>query len=64
MTEAADTPKPIDPTLLPDNPQMARIDVPIRATTDQLSNLGVFQNRSESVVHGADYAAEGPASNN
>lgn len=40
------------------NSSIAKIDVAIKATTDQLSNLGAFQNRLESVVRGADYAVE------
>ncbi|KAL0265462.1 UNVERIFIED_CONTAM: hypothetical protein PYX00_010934 [Menopon gallinae] len=40
------------------NSSIAKIDVAIKATTDQLSNLGAFQNRLECVVRGADYAVE------
>lgn len=36
----------------------AKIDAAIKATTDQLLNLGAFQNRLESVVRGADYTVE------
>lgn len=40
------------------NSSIAKIDVAIKATTDQLSHLGAFQNRLEPVVRGADYVTE------
>lgn len=45
-------------TAIDANSSIARMDMAIRATTDQLSNLGAFQNRLESVVRGADFAIE------
>lgn len=45
-------------TAVDSNSSIAKIDVALKATTDQLSNLGAFQNRLESVVRGADYAVE------
>ncbi|OLR92802.1 hypothetical protein BJP25_19425 [Actinokineospora bangkokensis] len=56
-TLAAEVPKLVARPAAPDA-AIARIDVAIKATTDQLSNLGAFQNRLESVTRGADHAVE------
>jgi flagellin len=50
-------------TVVDANSSIAKIDVALRSVTDQLSNLGAFQNRLESAIRSADYTAEGLTAN-
>jgi flagellin len=50
-------------TVVDANSSIAKIDVALRSVTDQLSNLGAFQNRLESAIRSAGYTAEGLTAN-
>ncbi|WP_329563017.1 flagellin [Kitasatospora sp. NBC_01266] len=45
-------------TAIDANSSIAKIDVAIKAVTDQRSNLGAFSNRLESAIRSNDYAVE------